>query len=339
MGWLALDIGGANLKASDGGRYASALPFDLWRRPEQLATAVERLIASAPPFGRVAVTMTGELADCFATRDEGVRAILSAVRQALPACPIYVYQTDGQLLRLEDRRRETQLAAASNWHALASYACRWTDNLPSMLVDVGSTTIDLIPLDEGRVAARGATDIDRLIHGELLYTGVERSPVCAVVGALPYRGRDVPTAQELFATTLDAYLVLGVTAEDPTNCATADGRPRTVEAARRRLGRAICTEVNRSEARFIAQAIADAQVRLVREGWDKAVAALPGPPKRVIVSGHGNYLVERALTAVGHSSEVVRLADRIGPKASRVAPAFALAVLAKEQDDRGALDR
>lgn len=334
MTWLALDIGGANLKASDGIRYAATQSFALWRHPEQLPAAIRQLVASAPSFRRTAVTMTGELADCFAHRDEGVQAILSAVREALPASAIYVYQTDGQLLPLDNPCRQTSLAAASNWHALATYACRWTDGLPAMLIDVGSTTVDLIPMVHCRVAARGATDVDRLIHGELFYTGVERSPVCAVAAALPYRGDNVPTAHELFATTLDAYLVLGAIAEDPANCATADARPRTIDAARRRLGRAICTEVSEGEARLIAQAIADAQVRMIRESWGKAAAALPDPPRRVVVSGHGDYLVDRVVATFGGPCEVIRLTDRIGVEASRVAPAFALAVLAKERGDR-----
>ncbi|MEX2559527.1 MAG: tetrahydromethanopterin-linked C1 transfer pathway, partial [Pirellulales bacterium] len=75
MSWLALDIGGANLKAADGLGFAVARPFPLWQRPQALAGEIARLLADAPAAERIAVTMTGELADCFSTKREGVAAI------------------------------------------------------------------------------------------------------------------------------------------------------------------------------------------------------------------------------------------------------------------------
>ena len=40
MKWLALDIGGANLKAADGEGFAVSQPFPLWENPEQLVDAL-----------------------------------------------------------------------------------------------------------------------------------------------------------------------------------------------------------------------------------------------------------------------------------------------------------
>ena len=73
MTWLALDIGGANLKAANGLKYARSVPFPLWRTPERLPEALRSLLASGPPFEQLAVTMTGELADCFPSKADGVR--------------------------------------------------------------------------------------------------------------------------------------------------------------------------------------------------------------------------------------------------------------------------
>ena len=76
MSWLGLDIGGANLKAADGRGWARSVPFALWRDPQGLAEALATLVESAPTAERLAVTMTGELCDCFRSKAEGVRHIL-----------------------------------------------------------------------------------------------------------------------------------------------------------------------------------------------------------------------------------------------------------------------
>src|SRR6202030_2937868 len=97
-----------------------------------------------------------------------------------------------------------------------------------LLIDVGSTTTDVIPLSGGRAVPRGVTDAARLQTSELVYTGARRTPVCALV----HEG----VAAELFATTLDVYLTLGAFAED-SSTDTADGRPATRPRAHARLAR------------------------------------------------------------------------------------------------------
>ena len=78
IGWLALDIGGANIKVADGLGFAATTAFSLWREPTRLTDALRAVLAGSPPADHLAVTMTGELADCFATKAEGVQKILDA---------------------------------------------------------------------------------------------------------------------------------------------------------------------------------------------------------------------------------------------------------------------
>jgi len=40
----------------------------------------------------------------------------------------------------------------------------------ALLVDIGSTTTDLVAVHNGRVQATGRSDFERLISGELVYT-------------------------------------------------------------------------------------------------------------------------------------------------------------------------
>ena len=80
---------------------------------------------------------------------------------------------------------------------------------PSRVPPTHATTADVIPLRGGLPCPRGSTDVHRLLGGELVYTGVRRTPLFAVVPSVPLRGRMCPLAAEFFATMLDAYLVLG----------------------------------------------------------------------------------------------------------------------------------
>jgi probable H4MPT-linked C1 transfer pathway protein len=170
------------------------------------------------------------------------------------------------------------------------------------------------------------------LAGELLYTGVERSPVCALVDHVPYRGQRCPVAQELFATTLDAYLLLDQILERANEPHTADGKPATKAAARTRLGRMITAdadEFNHRDGIAIAEAVANAQRdRIV--ATIKQVAARFGLPTAYIFSGQGEFLAMKALEDLPSVGKVIRLSEKLDEQVSRCAPAHALAVLARE---------
>lgn len=333
MGWLGLDIGGANLKAADAAGFALSRPFALWRAPERLAEELQRLIAASPHSDRLAVTMTGELADCYATKAIGVRAILDAVEQAAGQQRIAVYLTDGRFVRPDEARESWPLAAASNWRALAEFACRFASRRPALLLDMGSTTADFIPISDRGPCPIGMTDTDRLLSGELVYTGVERTPVNAVVRTFPWRGEACPVAAELFATTADAYLMLGDLPEDPADVDTADGRLRTREASHARLARMICadaTTFSLDDAMAAATAIRDAQQELMHDALLRVASRQVDPPQTIIMSGQGEFLLTRLVARLPWACNVVSLNERLGSEVSRCAPAHAVAVLANE---------
>src|SRR5262249_24868818 len=157
------------------------------------------LIASLPAADVLAVTMTGELCDCFESKRQGVHAILDAVEAAAGATPVLVYRTEGRFVTPAEARTAAPLVAAANRPALATLAGRYAPQGPALLIDVGSTTTDIVPLLDGRPVPQGRTDPERLDCGELVYTGIRRTPICALLGG--------NIAAEVFATTLDAYLV------------------------------------------------------------------------------------------------------------------------------------
>ena len=336
MHWLALDIGGANLKAADGLGFAASNFFPLWQRPHELADALGALIATVPLAERLAVTMTGELADCFATKAEGVSHILAAVAKVADPREVRVYLTDGSLVAPASARQRPLMAAASNWHVLACFAGRYAPRGTAMLLDIGSTTCDLIPLENGHPLPLGRTDPERLMSGELVYTGVVRSPVCAVATSLPWHGAQVPTAHERFATTYDAYLTLGDLPEEPDSRHTADGRPATKTAARDRLARTICADrgmFDDQDALAAATAIARAQLSKVAIAAQGVVRRMSSPPTTVVACGQGEFLASRLLERMKLGATLVSLGKELGPDLSRAATAHALAVIAREMGD------
>ncbi|HYT89715.1 MAG TPA: hydantoinase/oxoprolinase family protein [Gemmataceae bacterium] len=325
--YLGLDVGGANLKAAHTSGVASLLPFELWKKPDGLVEALRGLFAIMPPFDALAVTMTGELCDCFATKREGVQFILDAVASAAANRPIHVWRTDGRFVSVAEARATPLQTAAANWLALATYAGRFAPQGPAVLIDIGSTTTDIVPLVDGKPAPRGRPDPDRLRCGELVYTGVRRTPLCALLGG--------GAAAELFATTLDVCLILEALPEDPSDRATADGRPATRAAAHARLARMLCADAETctpAETRKLAERALLKQVHLLTSALRQVSERLPGL-QTVILAGSGEFLARTALAEQEHFplSKIVSLTEQLGPEISQAACAYALAVLASEQ--------
>ena len=333
---LAFDIGGANIKAADGLGWVHSEPFELWRRRPDLPAALARIVSTRRPR-RVVATMTGEIADCYSSRQEGVADIVAAVTSAShaaagPACPVGIYLVDGTIVPPDDAVRRPLAAAASNWHAVARLAAAVATADRAMVIDIGSTTTDIVPLVDRVPAATGRCDLTRMSAGELVYTGVERTPVAAIVRSLPWRGGLRPVASELFAQSLDAWLLLEGLAEDPACLTTADGGPATRAAARCRLARMLLADpedVTHEEAVAMAASIADRQSRQVARAVRRVAASCGWRPRSIVLSGHGECLARRALALVGWDVESVSLPDTLGPDVSRAAPAHSLALIAR----------
>ncbi|MGE5193711.1 MAG: hydantoinase/oxoprolinase family protein [Deltaproteobacteria bacterium] len=333
---LGLDIGGANLKAATSGGAACSEPFEMWRAPGELAVRLQKLISRFPPADVLAVTMTAELADCFATKAEGVAAILAAVQEAAGPAPAVVWQTTGEFAPPTDAVCRPIAVAAANWHALATWAGRLAPQGKALLFDIGSTTSDIIPLHDGRPVARGLTDLDRLLNHELVYTGLRRTPLCAVAESVTVRGRPCRVAAELFATMLDVHLLMGVIPEDCADRHTADGRPATIACAHARLARMVCCdrdEIDLAEARSIARGFAEAQKSALCSAIGTVVGRHRERLETVIVAGSGEILARKILAEhpATMGSRIVRLAESLSPDLAESACAYAVAVLATER--------
>jgi (4-(4-[2-(gamma-L-glutamylamino)ethyl]phenoxymethyl)furan-2-yl)methanamine synthase len=334
LGW---DVGGANIKAArlaeDGGEplmWERALP--LWREPQRLPAVLSEAARSLGMTEMMGVTMTAELADCFATKREGVAAVLDAFKTAFPAIEPWVYCTDGMFRPAAVARQRPLRVAAANWMASATVVSRLFPD--ALFIDVGSTTTDIIPILGGRVVARGKTDPARLRSGELIYTGALRTPICAVVRSVRVRGRRCRVAAEYFAIVADAHLWRGAIESAGYTCDTPDGRGRSRLEAGARLARMICADLEMlgdQGITDIANHVACSQLEQISSGIRQVMRRLGSRcPQVAVVAGQGAFIARAAANQAGLAAQ--DLADALGVAAARAVPAAAVAYLLAEHD-------
>jgi (4-(4-[2-(gamma-L-glutamylamino)ethyl]phenoxymethyl)furan-2-yl)methanamine synthase len=319
---LAVDIGGANTKAAwfDGELVRTLTrPFEVWRDREALAGVLREVGAGAADA--VAITMTAELSDAFRTKREGVAFVLDAAEEALGHRPLSVLTTAGELVTVEEARARPWDVAAANWVATALAVA---DAHPdALLIDVGSTTADIVPIAGGCVAATRHNDLERLLAGELVYTGVLRTNLAAIAPRVPVRGEWCPVSSEYFAVSGDIHLVLGHLEPEAYDCPTPDGRPATVAFARERIARLVCSDLEQlgeGDVDAIAAFLHDEQLRQIEDAARRA--QLP-PAAPVVAVGSGAFLAREVAARLERT-----VADAPwGATGGEVAPAAALAAL------------
>ena len=336
LGW---DVGGANLKVArigeDGQTEPRVLerPFALWREPHLLPAVLAEAADRLGGARTMAVTMTAELADCFATKREGVVFVLDAFRTAFPDVQPWVYGVDGRFRSAEAARRRPHRVAAANWMASATLVARTFPD--ALFLDVGSTTTDVIPIVGGRVVARERMDPARLRTGELVYTGALRTPVCAIVRSVPLRGRRCRVAAEHFAVAADVHLWRGRIGEGDYTCETPDGRGRGRAEAGTRLARMVCADLEMlgpGDITAIAEHVARGQVRQIASGIRQVMRRLGSAcPRLAVLAGQGAFLARAAAEEIGLATR--EMAEDLGPAAARAAPAAAVAYLLAERAD------
>ncbi|MEA1869285.1 MAG: hydantoinase/oxoprolinase family protein, partial [Euryarchaeota archaeon] len=267
---------------------------------------------------KVGVVMTGELADCFESKGQGIASISDAVEHAFPESKIYYLNnkcefTDGY---------DSSLAAA-NWAASAGLLAR---DMAGVFVDVGSTTTDIIPI-AGGAARAGGTDFERLKRGELLYSGVLRTNLAALIDRVVLDDAGCRISSELFAITGDAYLVLGRITEDDYTCETPDHAGTTVTDSIRRLARIVCAdpdEIGSSGVHAIAEQVQEIQVQNLSDAIGDALKR--HGLNRVIGTGLGEFLIRDAVERIG-GAECSFVSGMYGDAVSKVFPAYAVARL------------
>ena len=295
---IGIDVGGANLKiVDDAGPHLHYCP--LWERAP--LTRLLNQYASAPDEP-AAVVMSGELADCFESKMEGISFIVNAVKSAFPAA--LFYGTDGRF----HNDAVPQLAAA-NWLASADYL---REEYPdAVLLDIGSTTTDIIPLTRFE-SLKGFTDLLRLQKGYLIYTGMLRGNIATLLQSVTLDSVPTPVSSEYFAISADAHLVLGHITPTQYSVDTPDKKEKTGTAALRRLARVVCAdleEIGTGSAYQIAEQFWEKQRILVCDQV-RHVAGQSGA-RQIIAGGTGAHLFSRELDGTDLTKKLGSYADTL----------------------------
>lgn len=293
---IGIDIGGANTKIVDGDeviiRYCP-----LWKE-----APITEILSDFD--GEAAVVMSGELADCFHSKAEGIAFIVDCVLDVLPEAQFY--GTDGRF-----HREAVPELAAANWLASADLLReRYAD---ATLVDFGSTTADIIPLSPFEELL-GQTDLSRLRRGYLIYCGMLRTPVASLLRSVEINGEETPLSTEYFASAGDAHLVLGHIAPEDYTTPTPDGKDATRDLSLARLARSACAdldEIGEAGAVAIAGAFWDAERRLIEQSLQR-IGNRP-----LLAGGIGSRLIRETFGGSDLFDEIGHFADALPAYAVR----------------------
>ncbi len=320
---IGLDIGGANTKlASSDGKIVELHYLPLWKNT-QLPEVLKKIAQRLQPE-KVAVVMTGELADCFEDKEQGIHFIKTCVDSAFELSKVSYINSMGRFQRETDDIKEL---AAANWAASARLIGKELGDC--IFVDIGSTTSDIIPIISGEHKA-GLTDFERLARSELVYAGTLRTNLAALLEKVKLERGWCRAASELFATTADAYLILEKINESMYTCETADGAGRSKIDAMRRLARLVCadlSEIQEKEIYDIASQVKEKQVSALVEAISEV--AERNRLKRITAAGLGEFLIKEAAERLDF--EFISVSEHWGEEISKVFPAYAAARLLDAQ--------
>ncbi len=301
IGW---DIGGAHLKAAclnGAGKMVASIqcPCPLWRGVDKLITAFpQAYTAMNVPTNHTiyhAVTMTGEMADCFDSRYEGVTKILTIIGNLLQQ-PFWVYAGNQGLVDNVVARKMPMAVASSNWHATATCAAAYLAQ--GVLIDIGSTTTDLAPFSDGKVLEVASTkdwnDRARLMSGTLVYTGVVRTPIMAIASAAEINGRQFPIVAEHFANAADMYRLLKKLPADADQYPSCDGKGKNITESISRFARMFGDDFSGSPDIWLrlAEHIANQQQIKIVHAYRDLCAKYRLNHTTLVGAGVGNFLVK-----------------------------------------------
>ncbi len=341
IGW---DIGGAHIKAAraENGRLvavaqrACAPHLGL----AHLEVPIRETLAELGPAGQHRITMTAELSDAFEDRARGVVSVAAIAANEIGEADTLFYAGAQGFVRRAAVGAAAGAIASANWRASAALVARHCD--AALFIDIGSTTTDLVPIANGRVAALGESDAERLLNGELVYAGFSRGAPQAYSNRAPVDGRWTPLVNEAFATMADVRRVLGDLPEGDSAAdlsPTADGRGKTGAASCARLARLIGrdgADLSPDGMRALADHFSRAQLRAIEDPIALLSSRKAFPTRMTFVgAGVGRALVERLAqshaVAYRDFGAFLPAAPALRVAAANSAPASALALLAVDE--------
>ncbi|MBA8881410.1 hydantoinase/oxoprolinase family protein [Phyllobacterium myrsinacearum] len=334
-GW---DIGGAHLKMAQcrDGEIVSAKIFKtpLWLGLDQVRDALSNIGPLQAEGNLNVFTMTGELSDTFTSRDAGIAGLLNFIGEQFGDENTLVYAGRAGFCDIDAAHNLGGDIASANWHATASLGAKLAD--AGLFIDMGSTTTDILAFKNGELVHDGYSDAERLLTGELVYTGFTRSALIGVAALVPVRGQMTPLMNEYFANTADLGRILGTLDEVDDKYPSADRQPKTVAGSIQRLARMVGRDggdLEETEWTDIARWFSEHQLRMIHDGAFRVARKLmPDYTAPIVGAGIGRPQIKQLAKRmdrpyIDFGTLIPATADA-QDDASKAAPAAAVALLA-----------
>lgn len=349
---IGFDIGGANTKAAliecKKGKIiclSSKIEyFPFWEKTNNdiislFNNIVNSLTAnsnvSRQEIEHVAISITAELSDAFYTKREGIFIILSTLKEVFGTEKLKFITTKNQFVDFLLAKKDYLAISAANWVGTALFVGNFTPNC--ILIDGGSTTIDLIPIVNSLPNTLGKDDTSRIVNHELIYTGGLRATLPSITHFVPYQGNKVRISFEKFALISDVHRILNNISEEEYINETADHRSNSLEDCYARLARMICSDldlISKKELNMIAEYIyhkqielISSEIKLLMRNLVKRLPDFEDNPQFILTGLSSDFLIKKALNSLNYKNildfkQVTGIPNHISSSAYAVAGAL-----------------
>lgn len=281
------------------------------------------------------VTITAELSDAFQTKREGIYLILNGLEQVFNKEKMCFISIKKKFINFNQAKKDYLLIAGANWVSTALFLGKYHSKC--ILIDAGSTTVDIIPILNSIPVSKGKTDIERLINHELIYTGGLRATIPSITHFVPYKGKKIRVSFEKFALISDVNRILNNISENEYINDTADNRSKSLEDCYARLSRIICMDietVSKEDLNKIAEYIYEKQLEIIsieiQQFMADLIMAFPEfeiNPEFVITGLSADFLIRRTLINLGYNNilsyeKITNIPDQISSSAFAIAGAL-----------------
>lgn len=341
VGW---DIGGAHVKVANVNResisnvYQLACP--LWKGMNELSVCIEKIKKWIDCSQSMhAVTMTGELVDHFQNRKQGVRSIIDEMTNKLPQSRVKYFAGDLGFIDSSYAVAAFEKVASANWLASAQHVA---NKMPhAFFIDIGSTTTDIISINDNKVIYEGYSDAQRLTARELVYCGVVRTPIFALSSSAMVKGQRIPIINEYFSNMADVYRITKELPEHADLSETLDGRAKDILSSAKRLARMFAYDAKPDELEIwhaVAIQVRTNQIQMIKDACRHQLMKKNIPLSTPIVgAGVGRFLVKSLAVELGREyidfESLFNTNDNLTSiRISDCAPAAAVAYLAMDQE-------
>ncbi len=340
---LGFDIGGANTKAAFITTQKDSVKtckiksqyFPIWKKGKrqlsQLLKTLTNELVNSERLDAIGATMTAELSDAFLTKKEGVNYILDCLSKSFSKVQIFILNTEAKLTSVDKAKKEPLSVAAANWSATGWLISKVIDSC--IVADVGSTTTSIIPVVHRKIVAKGKTDLEKLMNGELVYTGSLRTNVATILSSLLIRGKQTMVSSEFFAQSGDAHLLLENITEHDYSVETPDGRGKTKKETMARLARVVCADIDMlsdEEIIAIALQVYKKQIEQIGKSLKRVYDRLELASKRripIVVTGMGKGFLGRKAAQEAGFKRVISIGELFGNDVAVMSPSVGVALM------------